>query len=75
MLEGFVVELTDALQRGEKVQLIPFGSFEVRSRKGREGRNPRTGEKIQIADRRVAVFQAGKVLREALEQEAAPTGD
>ena len=54
------------LQRGEKAQLIPFGSFEARERKKREGRNPKTGEKLTIPARRVPAFHAGKDLRDAL---------
>ena len=45
-----------ALGRGEKVQLIPFGSFEVRERQKREGRNPKTGERLTIPARRVPAF-------------------
>jgi DNA-binding protein HU-beta len=48
------------------VQLIPFGSFVVRDRKKREGRNPKTGEKLVIAARRVPAFSAGKGLRDAV---------
>ncbi len=55
-----------ALTHGEKVQLIPFGSFEVRKRKAREGRNPKTGEKLMIAARSVPAFHPGKDLREAV---------
>ena len=55
-----------ALQRGDKVQLIPFGSFEVRERQKREGRNPKTGERLTIPARRVPAFHAGKDLREAV---------
>lgn len=55
-----------ALQRGDKVQLIPFGSFEVRDRQKREGRNPKTGEKLTIPARRVPAFHAGKDLRDAV---------
>lgn len=66
-VEVVLDEIREALKEGEKVQLIPFGSFDVRERKGREGRNPRTGEKLQIAERRVTVFTAGKALRDALE--------
>lgn len=66
-VEAVLDEIRLALQEGEKVQLIPFGSFEVRERKGREGRNPRTGQKIHIDDRRIAVFTAGKALRDALD--------
>ncbi len=59
-------EIKAALQDGDKVQLIPFGSFVVRDRKAREGRNPKTGAKIKIAARRVPAFSAGKSLRDAV---------
>jgi len=55
-----------ALARGEKVQLIPFGSFEVRERQRREGRNPKTGERLTIPARHVPAFHAGKDLRDAV---------
>ena len=58
--------IKDALVAGDKVQLIPFGSFVVRERKKREGRNPKTGAKITIAARRVPAFSAGKGLRDAV---------
>jgi DNA-binding protein HU-beta len=54
------------LVKGNKIQLIPFGSFEVRKRKAREGRNPKTGEKLMIAARTVPAFHAGKDLRDAV---------
>lgn len=68
---GEVVDLLldtikNALAKGQKVQLIPFGSFVVRDRKKREGRNPKTGEKLIIAARRVPAFQAGKGLKDAV---------
>ncbi len=59
-------EIRNALVKGEKVQLIPFGSFVVRERKKREGRNPKTGEKLVIAARKVPAFTAGKGLRDAV---------
>lgn len=59
-------EIRNALVKGEKVQLIPFGSFVVRERKKREGRNPKTGEKLIIAARKVPAFTAGKGLRDAV---------
>jgi DNA-binding protein HU-beta len=59
-------EIKTALQNGEKVQLIPFGSFLVRSRKAREGRNPATGAAIKIPARKVPAFSAGKGLRDAV---------
>jgi nucleoid DNA-binding protein len=69
VVEAVLAEIADSLAEGEKVQLIPFGSFQVKERKGRDGRNPRTGEKIHIEDRRVTVFTAGKALRDLLESE------
>ncbi len=59
-------EIKTALQKGDRVALTPFGSFVVRSRKAREGRNPKTGEKIKIAARKVPAFVAGRSLREAV---------
>lgn len=58
--------IQDALANGEKVQLIGFGNFEVRSRAERKGRNPQTGEEIQIAATKVPGFKAGKQLKEAV---------
>jgi DNA-binding protein HU-beta len=57
----------EALARGDKVQLVGFGTFEVRDRAARTGRNPQTGEEIQIAATRVPAFRAGKALRDAVE--------
>lgn len=56
----------EALARGEKVQIVGFGTFEVRDRAARVGRNPQTGEEIQIAASRVPTFKAGKLLKEAV---------
>ncbi len=66
MIDLLLDEIKAALQAGDKVQLIPFGSFLVRDRKAREGRNPKTGAKIKIAARRVPAFTAGKGLRDAV---------
>ena len=59
-------EIKSALQKGDRVALTPFGSFVVRQRKAREGRNPKTGEKIKIAARKVPAFVAGKSLKDAI---------
>jgi nucleoid DNA-binding protein len=59
-------EIKAALQKGDRVALTPFGSFVVRSRKAREGRNPKTGEKIKIAARKVPAFVAGRSLKDAV---------
>ncbi len=66
MIDLLLDEIKAALQAGDKVQLIPFGSFLVRDRKAREGRNPKTGAQIKIAARRVPAFTAGKGLRDAV---------
>ena len=60
-------EIESALQKGDKVALTPFGSFVVRARKAREGRNPKTGEKITISARKVPAFVAGKSLKDAVD--------
>lgn len=66
IVEMMLDEIRNALVKGDKVQLIPFGSFVVRDRAKREGRNPKTGEKLMIAARRVPAFSAGKGLRDAV---------
>lgn len=59
-------EISSALKAGDKVQLIPFGSFVVRERKARTGRNPQTGDVIKIAARKVPAFTPGKGLKDAV---------
>ncbi len=64
-LNGFIKSVEEALEKGEKVQLVGFGTFEVRERKAREGRNPRDPEQvIQIPASKAPVFKAGKALKE-----------
>jgi DNA-binding protein HU-beta len=58
--------VTNALANGEKVQLIGFGTFEVRERSARTGRNPQTGAEITIPATKVPAFKAGKELKEAV---------
>ena len=58
--------ITDTLAKGDKVQLVGFGTFEVRHRKAREGRNPSTGEAIKIAAQNVPAFKAGKALKDLI---------
>ncbi len=66
VVDNLLEIVKSALQKGEKVQLIPFGSFETRERQKREGRNPKTGERLTIPARRVPAFHAGKDLRDAV---------
>ena len=58
--------IQEALQNGEKVQVIGFGNFEVRDRAARKGRNPQTGEEIQIEATKVPAFKPGKALKDAV---------
>ena len=58
--------ITEALAEGEKVQLVGFGSFEVRERAPRIGRNPRTKEQIKIPASKLPVFKPGKALKDAV---------
>lgn len=60
--------ITEALQNGEKVQLVGFGNFEIRERSARKGRNPQTGEEIDIPASRVPAFKPGKALKEGIQQ-------
>ena len=66
-LNGFIKSVEEALEAGEKVQLVGFGTFEVRERKAREGRNPRNPEEvIKIPASKAPVFKAGKALKEVV---------
>ncbi len=58
--------IQNALQNGDNVQLLGFGTFEVRERAAREGRNPHTGEALTIPASKVPAFKAGKALKEAV---------
>jgi len=63
-------EMTAALARGERVELRGFGAFTVKARQARAGRNPRTGETVQVAQKAVPFFKAGKELRERINKPA-----
>ena len=63
-LNAFVGAVESALKKGDKVQLVGFGSFEVRKRAARKGRNPQTKEEIKIPASKAPVFKAGKALKD-----------
>jgi len=65
-LDAVVASIEGALAKGEKVQLIGFGSFEVRARAARVGRNPQTGKELTIPASKVPAFSAGKALKDAV---------
>lgn len=63
-LKAFIESVEEALEKGEKVQLVGFGTFETRERAARVGRNPRTKEEINIPESTVPVFKAGKEFKD-----------
>ena len=65
-LDAFVSSVTGALKKGDKVQLVGFGTFEVRKRAARKGRNPQTKAEIKIPASKAPVFKAGKALKETV---------
>ena len=74
-LDSIVAVVTDALKQGEQVVIPGFGSFQVKVRRAREGRNPISGEKIMVPEKRIPTFRPGSKLREAIPQGEAPAGD
>ena len=63
---AFIDTVSDALVKGEKIQLVGFGAFEVKERAARIGRNPRTKEAIEIPASRTPIFKPGKALKDAV---------
>lgn len=64
IVDTVFLQMKDALQKGEKIEIRGFGSFTVRVRRAKEGRNPKTGEKVSIPEKRIPFFKVGKELRE-----------
>lgn len=65
-LKAFIDVVSEELKKGEKVQLVGFGTFEVSERAAREGRNPQTGETMKIAASKAPKFKAGKALKDMM---------
>ena len=65
-LKAFTEVVADELKKGEKIQLVGFGTFEVGERAAREGRNPQTGKSMKIAACKAPKFKAGKALKDAI---------
>lgn len=70
LVESVLNEVSDTLVKGETVKLSSFGSFQVRQKSGRVGRNPKTGEEVPIDPRRVLVFRASHVLKDRINKGA-----
>ena len=69
IVDVFLTSIIDALRRGKKVELRGFGSFRVRHRPPRVGRNPKTGERVSVPTKRVPFFKAGKDLRTRIDHQ------
>ncbi len=69
IVETIIDEMSGALVRGDRVELRGFGAFSVKERAARLGRNPRTGETVEVAMKRLPAFKAGKDLRERLNED------
>ena len=67
-LKSFIESVEEALENGEKVQLVGFGTFETRERAAREGRNPRSGEVMNIPASKAPKFKAGKALKDIVNE-------
>ncbi len=65
-LKAFIDVVSEELKKGEKVQLVSFGTFEVSERAAREGRNPQTGETMEIKASKTPKFKAGKALKDMM---------
>jgi DNA-binding protein HU-beta len=65
-LNALLCSITNALKTGDNVALVGFGTFENRTRAARSGRNPKTGQPINIASSHIPVFKAGKVFKDAI---------
>ena len=66
-LDGLTQAVSDALANGENVTMVGFGTFKVTERKAKKGRNPATGEAIQIPAKKAPIFKAGKALKDAVQ--------
>lgn len=65
-INALIDVIAESLKDGEKIQIVGFGSFEVRERAERKGRNPQTGKEMKIAAKKAPVFKAGKALKDAV---------
>ena len=66
MLKAFIETVEGTVKKGDKVQLIGFGTFEAKTRAARMGKNPRTGEQIKIAESKIPAFKAGAAFKDLL---------
>src|SRR5580765_6555763 len=74
LVESVIAAISDALERGEMVKISSFGSFAVRHKGQRVGRNPKTGQEVPISPRRVLVFRASHALKDQINDGNTPAG-
>jgi len=75
IVETVFKSIIDALHRGEKIELRGFGSFRLRQRESRKGRNPKTGDKVDVPPKRVPYFKPGKELKDLINRSPAVEAD
>lgn len=71
IVDTMIEEMSEALVRGDRIELRGFGAFSTKDRAARKGRNPRTGETVAVDSKRIPAFKAGKLLRERLNEDRA----
>lgn len=67
IVENLFDSLTEALKQGDRIEIRGFGSFEIRTRNSKVGRNPKTGERVEIPEKKIPFFKAGKELKERVD--------
>ncbi|MBI2335507.1 MAG: integration host factor subunit beta [Deltaproteobacteria bacterium] len=72
IIETVFDKMVEALAKGNRIEIRGFGSFEIRSRPARNGRNPKSGESVFVGSRRIPFFKVGKELKERINQDDAP---
>jgi integration host factor subunit beta len=75
IVETVFKSIIDALHRGEKIELRGFGSFRLRQRDSRKGRNPKTGDKVEVPPKRVPYFKPGKELKDLINRDETPADE
>jgi len=75
IVETIFESIIDALQKGDKIEIRGFGSFRTRQRRGRIGRNPKTGEKVDVPAKKIPFFKPSKELKDFVNTSAGPIGE
>ncbi len=75
IVETIFESIIEALQKGDKIEIRGFGSFRTRQRRGRIGRNPKTGEKVEVPAKKIPFFKPSKELKDFVNTSEAPTGE